>query len=196
MDPIALRTDRLLLDQPTLDDIDAITETCRGPECERFLTTPWPYEREHARGFVADYVPDGWRTGGEATWAIRLDGRFAGVIGVMVPTSEVGFWLVRELRGRGIMPEAVRAVAEWAVSDTGLGLERLGWQCLPGNAASVAVARKSGFEFTGWEPAWHPTRDGAHPDSPSGRYVPLAAGPEAARAARESWQALDTADWG
>ena len=60
MQPLTLRTDRLVLDQPRDGDVDAITEYCQDPLFERYLTVPWPYEREHAVSFVDDYIPAGW----------------------------------------------------------------------------------------------------------------------------------------
>jgi RimJ/RimL family protein N-acetyltransferase len=61
------------------------------------------------------------------------------------------------------MPEAVRAVADWAF-ETGFS-EEISWECIAGNAASAIVARKLGFSFTGVKPSVLPARDGSHPES-------------------------------
>ncbi len=83
MIPVALRTERLVLDLPTERDIPAITEYCQDPVFERYLTTPWPYREEHARGFVTEFVPKRWAGDLEYTWAIREaeGGPLLGVVG-------------------------------------------------------------------------------------------------------------------
>jgi RimJ/RimL family protein N-acetyltransferase len=154
---------RLLLDQPTEADIDAITGYCQDPVFERFLTLPWPYERKDAEFFVNEYVPHGWETGTEVTWALRRDEVLLGVVGVRASRSMVGFWLGAPHRGRGYMPLAVSAVADWAFANR--WLDRIRWEAVVGNAASLAVARKAGFRYTGIEPANVVGRDGSRPDS-------------------------------
>jgi RimJ/RimL family protein N-acetyltransferase len=162
MIPVVLRTERLVLDQPTESDIPLITEYCQDPLFERYLTTPWPYTQEHARGFVTEYVRKGWSDGSEATWALRLpeDGLLLGVVGHRTAGREVGFWLGDPHRGKGYMPEAVHAVLDW-VFQRGAG--SVEWECIVGNTASASVARKCGFRYTGEGPARHPGRNGAHP---------------------------------
>ena len=67
MEPVELRTARLVLNQPVESDIDAITSYCQDPLFERYLTVPWPYLREHAAGFVNELVPAWWASGAEMT---------------------------------------------------------------------------------------------------------------------------------
>jgi RimJ/RimL family protein N-acetyltransferase len=164
MIPVVLRSERLVLDQPTERDIPRITEYCQDPLFERYLTTPWPYTEEHARGFVSEFVPSGWETETEFTWAIRTadGGPLLGVVGHRTARSDIGFWLGAAHRGHGVMPEAVNAVVGWAF---GRGAERIAWECIVGNTASATVARKCGFRFTGVGPAGHPGRDGQPVDA-------------------------------
>ena len=164
MEPFALAAGPLLLDQPTEADVDAITEYCQDPVFERFLTLPWPYARRHAEFFVHDYVPLGWESASEATWALRdSDGTFLGVIGVRASRAMVGFWLGAPHRGRGYMPLAVSAVADWVFESGFAGLSAIRWEAVVGNAASLVVARKAGFTYTGTEPAVVTARDGSSP---------------------------------
>jgi RimJ/RimL family protein N-acetyltransferase len=160
MIPVVLRTERLVLDQPAERDIPLITEHCQDPLFERYLTTPWPYEERHSRGFVTEHVPQAWADDREFTWAIRTDdgGPLLGVVSHRTALSDVGFWLGAPHRGRGYMPEAVRAVIDWAF---GRGAGRI--ECFLGNTASATVARKCGFRYTGEAPASHPGRDGVRP---------------------------------
>jgi RimJ/RimL family protein N-acetyltransferase len=162
MIPVMLRTERLVLDQPADRDAPLITEYCQDPLFEHYLTTPWPYEERHSRGFVTEHVPEGWANESEFTWAIRAE-RSAPLLGVVshrTARSDIGFWLGAPHRGHGFMPEAVNAVLDWAFAR---GAGRIEWECIAGNTASATVARKCGFRFTGAAPGSHPGRDGEHP---------------------------------
>ncbi|HXH34172.1 MAG TPA: GNAT family N-acetyltransferase [Plantibacter sp.] len=169
MDPFSLHTERLVLGQPTASDIDDIAGYCTEPEFERFMTTPWPYEREDARFFVDEHVPRGWSSGTEWTWSIReADGEnVLGVVGVRMNSGMVGYWLGRPHRGRGIMPEALEAVIDAVFERSDWSEVR--WECVVGNTASMRVAEKLGFRFTGAALGIVPGRDGALVESWTGR---------------------------
>jgi len=169
MIPVELRSRRLLLDQPTTADSDLIVEYCGDPVFEHTMTLPWPYTVADADFFVNEYVRTGWSTDAEYTWALRHDGQFLGVIGYRFNRSDIGYWLGAPHRGKGYMPEALSAVTDWLFE---LGVERLGWECVVGNVASAAVARKAGLTFTGTAPAEIPYRDASHPASWHGVLLP------------------------
>jgi RimJ/RimL family protein N-acetyltransferase len=162
MKPATLRTPRLVLDQPTLDDVELITGYCQDPIFERFMVTPWPYRRENAIGFVVDYVPVAWDSDTEFTWALRLDGELIGMVGFRTGHRDIGFWLGGPHRGNGYMTEATGAVLDWVFEQ---GFDEVLWECFPGNSASVSVARKAGFTFTGVNASIVTRRDGSHPPS-------------------------------
>lgn len=161
--PVVLASGNLLLDQPTTADIALVTQYCQDPLFEHYLTLPWPYQRSDAEFFVTEFVPAGWSSGTEATWALRAEGRFLGVIGLRRPTGMIGFWLGAEHRGHGWMPRAVTAVVDWA--STHGYVDPVRWECVVGNLASMSVARTTGFTFTGTGPATVTSRDGSHPES-------------------------------
>jgi RimJ/RimL family protein N-acetyltransferase len=163
MNPVSLNTERLVLDQPRLDDIDLITHYCQdqafaGPS----MTTPWPYERQHAVGFVEQYVPSSWEVDGEYTWALRLDGTLIGMVGYRTTAHDIGYWLGAEYRGNRYMPEAVAAVVDWLF---GTGVEEVVWETVVGNRASLSVARSCGFTYTGERRSWFAARDDGHPQA-------------------------------
>jgi RimJ/RimL family protein N-acetyltransferase len=172
MIPVALRSARLVLDQPGAGDVDDITRYCRDPLFETFLTTPWPYERAHAEGFVGEAVPAGWASDDEYTWALRRedDGPLLGVIGWRSARSDVGFWLGAEHRRQGLMAEALSTVADWLfVRDVPI----IRWECALGNVASAATARAVGFRFTGEAPLDVAARDGSRPAGWHGELTPI-----------------------
>ncbi|WP_167044736.1 GNAT family N-acetyltransferase [Salinibacterium sp. ZJ454] len=168
MTPFALTSERLRLDPPAASDAARIVEYCQDPLFERFLATPWPYQPADAAGFIESFVPDGWASGTEYTWAVR-SGAGAPLIGVIGLRREapgvanLGFWIGAPHRGRGYMTEAVRLVSAWAFRDG--GVETLKWECYLSNAASAAVARKVGFRYVGTGPADLADRDGRHPEA-------------------------------
>lgn len=153
-----------MLDAPTLNDHERVATYCTDPLFEQYLTIPWPYTPADAEYFLSTFVPEGWQTDKEFTWAIResVGGPLLGVIGHRVTLGDIGYWLGEPHRGSGLMTEAVGAVCEWLFER---GLDAVHWECIEGNASSVSVARKSGFTFTGHAPATAAYRDGSHPQS-------------------------------
>ena len=161
MKPVRLSTTRLVLDQPTLADVDLITEYCNDEAfAGESMSTPWPYERRHAVDFVTSRVPKWWETDGEYTWALRLNGTIVGVVGYRTRAHDIGFWMGAAYRGNGYMPEAVSAVLDWLF---GNGVEEVVWETVIGNSASMSVARSSGFSYTGIDEGLFTARDGGHP---------------------------------
>jgi RimJ/RimL family protein N-acetyltransferase len=158
--PVALLTHRLLLDVPTLGDAGAIAEYCQDPLFETALTIPWPYRLADAEHFVGELVPSWWANDSEYTWALRRSGALIGVVGFRTSGRDIGFWLGAPHRGRGYMPEAVRAVLDWVFARSDGDVE---WETLIGNHSSAAVARKTGFTFRGEGTITVANRDGSHP---------------------------------
>jgi RimJ/RimL family protein N-acetyltransferase len=153
MEPVMLRTERLVLSIPTEADVDAITAACQDPEVPRWTTVPSPYSRADAEDFVR-LVASRWADGVETVWAIRQDDALAGMIGLHRITerpyggdAEIGFWSVAAHRGQGIMTEAARAVVDFAFEE--LGLARLTWRAVAGNVPSARTARALGFRYEG-----------------------------------------------
>jgi RimJ/RimL family protein N-acetyltransferase len=164
--PVELRTARLVLDQPTADDVDLVTEYCQDPVFETFMLTPWPYRRSDAERFVGTIIPMLWEEDAEYTWAMRHEREFLGLIGFRTGPNDVGYWLGGPHRGRGFMAEALAVVADFAFERSRRDLL---WECVPGNVASATVARKAGFTFTGEAKSLYRDRAGAEAIAWSGR---------------------------
>ncbi|MFD4870489.1 GNAT family N-acetyltransferase [Streptomyces sp. NPDC058412] len=152
MEPITLTTDRLELRPFVPADEDEVHAAAQDPDIQRWTLVPSPYERAHAHAFVNELVPNGWREDTGYPFAVRLGagGPLVAAVGVHVhgaESYEIGFWAVKEHRGRGYVAEAVTAVARWAF--TALGVTRLEWRAEVGNAGSKAVAEKAGFRVEG-----------------------------------------------
>ncbi|MBO7664250.1 GNAT family N-acetyltransferase [Candidatus Saccharibacteria bacterium] len=101
--------------------------------------------REFQSGKVAEF-----EKGTNYTYDIFVDGKFAGGIELMAISNEnhyceIGYWLVKDFTGRGIMTRAVNLL-------TDLAFEKLGMHCVSiyaahENMASRAVAERCGFKF-------------------------------------------------
>lgn len=129
------------------DDADDITRACNDRQIARWTQVPQPYHLEDAREFIYS------RGGEDHVWAIDADG-FAGVIGVRAtmatmpgPVTEVGYWVAPWARGRGVATGALIAVRDEFAR---VGYQRIEWEALAGNDASVQVARKAGFTIEGF----------------------------------------------
>ncbi len=110
---------------------------------------------------------DGGRGYGDAVRALRRDARlglcfpfallvgeqFAGQVTVgaiargSANSAYLGYWIARELAGRGIMPTALAMVIDHCFGDA--GLHRVEANIRPENAASRRVVEKLGFRLEG-----------------------------------------------
>ncbi|MFJ6772989.1 GNAT family N-acetyltransferase [Kitasatospora sp. NPDC091257] len=153
-EPVVLTTERLVLRAPQESDVDAVFAACQDPEIQRWTVVPSPYRREDAEFFVRDLAIAGWRTGANRIWCVfeRESGALVGSQGLVLRahdpgSAEIGWWAVKEFRGRGYTTEAARAVSLFGLRE--LGLRRLEWQAYVGNEGSRAVAAKAGYRFEG-----------------------------------------------
>ena len=133
-------------------DVDAITAACNDPDIAEFLDEiPSPYTEEDGREAIA-YFREAWADGTASNFAITNGGRPIGSIGVRWVdadhgVAEVGYWVAREARGRGICTRAVRLVSRWLIEDH--AIERLQLRADEQNPASRKVAEKAGFTQEG-----------------------------------------------
>lgn len=152
MEPRTLRDDDLLLRPVQADDAPAIFDACQDPELARFIPHfPTPYTEEDARSFSARCV-ERWREDVAYPFVIAeaSSGELLGTIESRAPregVADVGYWVKREARGRGVATRALRLVARWALGE--LGVERLWLTTAPENIASQRVAEKAGFTREG-----------------------------------------------
>jgi RimJ/RimL family protein N-acetyltransferase len=134
-------------------DLPAIVAACQDPEIPRWTRVPSPYTEQEGREFLAAQARQ--RLAGEAVGLAVVDaggGEILGAVGVMridpsKGTAEVGYWVARPARRRGVATRAVRLVSRWALAF--LGLARLELLAEPDNLASQRVAERSGYAREG-----------------------------------------------
>jgi RimJ/RimL family protein N-acetyltransferase len=154
---VRLTTARLVLRPPTADDVPAIVDGCSDPDVARYIPVlPVPYTEADARWWL-DTAPRRWDADRERAFAITIppSDELMGVISVeRRPGGVIGYWLHARARGRGLMTEALIAVAEWA------DVRGLHLNAHEDNVASQRVAEKAGFVRVGLVPHDPPFHDG------------------------------------
>jgi RimJ/RimL family protein N-acetyltransferase len=114
---------------------------------------PQPYGEADARAYL-ESVAAGWADGTSAAFAIvdARTGELLGSLGIRIEepeqgNAEVGYWVARGARGRGVASRALRLASRWALREG--GLERLQLRAEVRNEPSQRVAEKAGFHQEG-----------------------------------------------
>jgi RimJ/RimL family protein N-acetyltransferase len=144
---VGLRDHWLLLRPWRDDDALAVYQACQDPEIQHWIPViPRPYTEQDAQAFVSGELDLG-----PYQFAVEEAGRVVGSIGICVNeaarTGHIGYWCVRDARGRGITTHALQILCGHAFKE--LGLERLDLITDPDNLASQRVAEKVGFQREG-----------------------------------------------
>ncbi len=149
--PDQMETPRLLIRAPRGGDGAILNRAVRDSAAELSPWMPWarreqsPEESEaNIRQACADWV---------ARRDLRLlifdkSGEMVGSSGLHridweVPKFEIGYWGRTGFGGRGLMTEAVRAIADFAFET--LGAQRVEILCDANNLKSAALAKRAGF---------------------------------------------------
>jgi ribosomal-protein-alanine N-acetyltransferase len=149
----SIETDRLILRKMTPGDADAIFAYASDPEVTRYVV--WDTHRtiEDSRAFL-DLTVRGYEGGADPAWGIvyKGDHRFVGTCGFasLEPEharAEIGYVISREYRGRGLAPEAVRAMISFGFKE--MDLNRIEARCIAENTASARVMQKAGMTYEG-----------------------------------------------
>lgn len=149
MIPDRIETARLLLRPLAPADAPRLVEALADWDVVKWLAVvPWPYTRADADWFVAATAPGGaLREAGGQAWALcdrAAPDRLLGVVGL---DRELGYWLDREAWGRGLVPEAVRAVLAAHFADPEAG--EVASAYFDGNERSERVLTGLGFREAG-----------------------------------------------
>ncbi len=137
----------------TLDDAEAIFAYASNPEVARY--TLWDTHRslEDSTAFLERVLGE-YGSGGEPVWGIvyKGDGRFVGTCGMLGISADharagLGYAIHREYWGRGLVPEAVRAMLRFGFER--MSLNRIEARCIAENTASARVMEKAGMTCEG-----------------------------------------------
>lgn len=148
-----LETERLVLRKLRMDDAAGVFSYASDPEITKH--TAWPPHRTLADSEAyLDMALGLYEGGNEALWGVVLkeEDRVVGTCGLYDidlrhRTAALGYVLALRLRGRGFMPEAMRAVLGWGFGP--LALQRIQGVCRVDNAPSTRVMEKLGLSQEG-----------------------------------------------
>jgi ribosomal-protein-alanine N-acetyltransferase len=139
-----IRTERLLLRRPDVNDLDAMFEIMSNPVAMRYWSTLPHASRDVTRPWL-DQMIARTATAGE-DFIIEFDGRVIGDVGAgRLP--DFGFMIHPDYWGRGFATEASAAFIEHAFRNT--AATELLADVDPRNAASLRVLDRLGFKETG-----------------------------------------------
>ena len=129
------------------EDLPALVKHANDPTVAAHLTDafPHPYTEADGRAFLAEAIkPAPLRR------CIDVDGGCVGAIGLHPKTDlwrrnlELGYWLAREHRGKGIMPDAIHQMVQLGFS-TFPEVTRIHAAPFGSNIASQRALEKAGF---------------------------------------------------
>jgi len=146
---------RVVLRAPTAADQDEFIAAMRA---SRALHRPWLYMPETPERYIA-YLSRVDDPRASPYLACRAeDGAIAGFLNISeivrggFKNGFLGYGGVARFAGQGYMTEAMRLLLREAF--TTVGLHRLEANIQPGNAASIALAKRCGFELEGFSPRY------------------------------------------
>lgn len=108
---------------------------------------PYPYTLHHARTWIRKSRHKHRQSRQHRSYTIIIDGRVAGGIDArrLGNTAELGYWLARQYRGRGIMTAVVKSMSRYVFRRW--PVQRIVAKTFHFNPASSRVLVKSGFVF-------------------------------------------------
>ena len=127
---------------------------------DRLLKIPYPYRKEDAEKWVRHCLDAAQSEPHITTFALRrADGFLIGGAGIALNTGgsahrgDIGYWVSKNYRGRGLATAAVKALSQYGFET--LGLRRIEATAFPHNAASHRVLDRAGFTREGELKGYH-----------------------------------------
>ncbi len=144
-----LETERLLLRRVSESDANEVMELRGNPETMKFVPRPLVTNREEALAHIT-MIEDKIVNNIGINWAITVKGnpKLIGIIGhyKIQPENhrcEIGYMILPQYNGQGIVTEAVKALLIYGFDD--LQMHSIEAVIDPSNLASARVLQKSGF---------------------------------------------------
>jgi ribosomal-protein-alanine N-acetyltransferase len=147
-----IRTARLRLRPPALDDLEAVYAYASDPAVVRYMGWPRHTSRGMTRAFLRSRAVE-FAERGTGTFLVELDGAVIGSTGLHLyddAPAATGYIVVRSHWGHGYATEATLAMIALAREN---GLPRVEAGCHPDNAASIRVLEKCGLRRDATLPA-------------------------------------------
>lgn len=141
-----------------LSDKAALLHGLDDPEVSKnTLSIPYPYTEAHADEWLGRVSTLLYKKDLPLTYAIRNENKvLIGAIGMLFPddiepgTAEIGYWLHRDYRGQGIMPQVISTFTE--VCKQHYAITKFQAHIFTFNSASGRALEKAGFTYVGIVP--------------------------------------------
>jgi ribosomal-protein-alanine N-acetyltransferase len=144
-----VETDRLILDEVNDGDVKEVFELRSNPETMKYIPRPLVKDHEDALEHIK-MIKEKIENNTGINWAIRLkdNSKLLGIIGFyrLQPENyraEIGYIILPEFQGKGLVPEAVTRLIKFGFED--LRLHSIEAVIDPENYASEKVLQKCGF---------------------------------------------------
>lgn len=145
-----LETERLLLRELTMDDVNDLHIILSDPESMGHY--PKPYSMKKSEGWIKWNI-DNYATHGFGMWAVILkdENKFIGDCGITMQSingeeePEIGYHINKRYSNKGYGTEAAKVCRDYAFNE--LGLEKVFSYMKYTNKASSRVAEKNGMRF-------------------------------------------------
>ena len=149
-----LETERLILRQMTMDDLDFYFKHFSVKEIEEGSGYPAPKDIDVATEEVQKFIIDLFERGFGYRWGIELrgEGQLIGTCGFYlwdkeVRKAEIGYDLEPRCWGQGIMTEALGEMLRFGFEE--MNLNRIQVKAVPWNKRSIGLVRRLGFRKEG-----------------------------------------------
>lgn len=150
----ALTTERLVLSQPTILDLEDVVSQMNSTSeiSENTLKLPFPYHKQHADYWfqMAEFSfqkKEAFIFGIREKENLKLIGAIGLHIDIGNNKAEVGYWLGKSFWNKGYVSEGLREVLKFGFEE--LKLNKIYASHFHHNPASGKVLEKNGFEFEG-----------------------------------------------
>jgi ribosomal-protein-alanine N-acetyltransferase len=148
--PEEIRTKRLVIRRPTVDDAESIYAYAGDPIATKYMGWPRHRSLDDTATYLAQAAHE-WDTEGVGAYLIvdAIEGRVVGGTGIHLLTpyrAVTGYILVRQAWGRGY---ATEACTEMVALARGLGLARIEADCHVDHRPSARVLEKAGLRHEG-----------------------------------------------
>ena len=144
-----IETDRLLFRRVPEHDVNEILELRSNPETMKYITRPLLQNLEDALGHYR-MIDEAIENNTGINWAVTLKGspKLLGIIGFyrIQPENyraEIGYMILPEFQGKGIVTEAIQTLVEYAFDE--MKLHSVEAVIDPDNGASEKVLQKCNF---------------------------------------------------
>ncbi len=145
-----IETERLLLRQFTMDDLDDLYFIYSHPDLSKYLSNEQPLRLDQTRAAI-NSIAECWRQHNFGVWAVvyKKHQKLIGHCGLKflenTPEVQIGYLLLKDYWRRGLGTEAAAAVLKYGFEV--VKLERIVAIAKPENIASRRVMEKVGMKY-------------------------------------------------